>query len=198
MINERLLQQIDFIIEIDKLKSIYRRSLIMDRSRYENDAEHTWHLMVMAVILLEHANDKEIDVLKVLKMLLIHDLVEIDAGDTFAYDVKGNEDKYERELAAAERIFGLLPEDQKEDAMKLWHEFEERVTSESRYAAALDRLQPLLHNYHTEGHAWKKYGVTSDKVFARNRHIAEGSEPLWSFAEQLIRSAVEKGYLEKG
>lgn len=197
MENTRLLKQIEFIVEIDKLKSVYRKSVLMDKSRTENDAEHTWHLSVMAILLLEHANDEEIDILRVLKMLLVHDLVEIDAGDTFAYDDKGHEDKYERELAAAKRIFSLLPEDQREEFLALWHEFEDRVSSESRYAAALDRLQPLLHNYYTEGYTWQKYGITSDKVLARNRHISEGSASLWAFAENLIRSAVDKGYLER-
>ncbi|WP_409342955.1 HD domain-containing protein [Paenibacillus sp. MBLB4367] len=196
MTNERLLSQLSFIVEIDKLKTILRKSLIMDGSRLENDAEHTWHLAMMALILNEHANDKSLDILRVLKMLLIHDIVEIDAGDTFAYDVKGNEDKAERENAAAERIFGLLPADQKAECLLLWQEFEVRQTSEAKYAAALDRLQPLLHNYHTQGYSWKKHGITSDMVLARNKHIASGSEELWAFAQELIQSAVAKGYLE--
>jgi putative hydrolase of HD superfamily len=120
----------------------------LDRTRHENDAEHSWHLAMMALILLEYANDKTIDLLRVLKMVLIHDLVEIDAGDTSAYDDKGQEEKYDRELAAANRLFGMLPEDQRNELFELWQEFEERKTSESLFAAALDRLSPLLLNYH--------------------------------------------------
>jgi len=195
MNHERLLQQIQFIAEIDKLKSIYRKSLILNKSRHENDAEHTWHLAVMAVILLEHANETELDVLRVLKMLLVHDIVEIDAGDTFAYDDKGHEDKFERETAAASRIFGLLPAEQKDDCIALWLEFEQRETPEARYAAALDRLQPMLHNYYTEGASWQKHGITSEQVLKRNRSIEEGSQTLWAFAQQIVRESVDKGYL---
>jgi putative hydrolase of HD superfamily len=192
---ERLKKQIEFIVEIDKLKSIYRRAVILDRSRHENDAEHSWHLAMMALILLEHANDKTIDLLRVLKMVLVHDLVEIDAGDTSAYDDKGQEEKYDREMAAANRLFGMLPEDQRNELFELWQEFEERKTSESQFAAALDRLSPLLLNYHTEGYTWKKHGITYDKVMSRNSHIGQGSENLWNFAQEFIRDAVEKGYL---
>ena len=197
MNSHRLLRQIEFIVEIDKLKSIYRRSFIMDATRNENDAEHSWHLSVMALLLLEHADEKDIDLLRVLKMLIIHDLVEIDAGDTFAYDEKGHEDKHERECTAANRIFGILPEDQKEEFMTLWEEFEKRETKESRFASAVDRLQPILHNYYTEGRAWKQHDVTSDKVLMRNKTIGFASESLWKFAEDLIKSAVEKGYLKE-
>lgn len=196
MTNERLLKQISFIVEIDKLKTILRKSLIMDSSRLENDAEHTWHLAMMAIILIEHANESDLDILRVLKMLLIHDIVEIDAGDTFAYDTKGHDDKAERENAAAERIFGLLPSEQKEECFLLWQEFEEKRTAEAKYAGALDRLQPILHNYHTQGHSWQKYGITSDRVLAYNKQIANGSEALWAFAQELIGDAVAKGYIK--
>lgn len=193
--NERLNRQMAFIMEIDKLKSVLRQTMLTDKSRNENSGEHSWHLAVMALFLSERANSHSLDVSRVIKMVLIHDLVEIDAGDTFAYDVKGHEDKEEREEAAAARIFGLLPEDQRDELFALWREFEARQTEESKFAAALDRLHPMLHNYYTEGAAWRKHGITSAQVYARNRHIAEGSALLWQFAEKLIRSAVEKGYL---
>lgn len=196
MTNERLMKQIGFIVEIDKLKTILRQSVIMDKSRRENDAEHTWHLAMMAIVLLEHANEQELDVLRVLKMLLLHDIVEIDAGDTFLYDAKGREDKAERENAAAARIFGMLPADQEQDCLRLWQEFEARETAESRYASAMDRLQPLLHNFYTEGHAWKKHGITSAMALEKNRHIANGSEALWTFAQELIKEAVARGYMQ--
>lgn len=196
--NERLRRQLDFIIEVDKLKHVLRRSRLIGSSRYENDAEHTWHLAMMAVLLTEHASDRGLDLLKVVKMLLIHDIVEIDAGDTFAYDEKGYEDKLEREERAAQRIFGLLPEDQRAELLALWKEFEERETSEAKYAAALDRLQPLLLNYRNEGQSWKENRITSDKVLKRNQTIEEGSAELWSYAKALIASAVDKGYLQPG
>ena len=179
----------------DKLKQVLRQTWHLDESRRENDAEHSWHLAVMAMLLLEHAKEPGLDLLRVLKMVLVHDIVEIDAGDTFAYDEVGALDKDEREQAAARRIFNILPEDQAAELRALWDEFEARQTAEARYAAALDRLQPLLHNYHTRGKAWRQHGVTSAQVLARNCHVAEGSPALWEFAEGLIRDAVAKGYL---
>jgi putative hydrolase of HD superfamily len=193
----RLAQQIDFIVEIDKLKRVFRQTWLMDQSRKENDAEHSWHLAVMVILLQEHAKEQGLDLLRVLKMVLIHDLVEIDAGDTFVYDAVGALDKAQREQRAADRIFNLLPADQAAELRRLWDEFESRSTPESRYAAALDRLQPILHNYFTEGRAWREHGVTSEMVTARNRHIAEGSPALWEFVEGLIRDAVAKGYLAR-
>ncbi|MEX1031122.1 MAG: HD domain-containing protein [Paenibacillaceae bacterium] len=192
---ERLKQQIDFLMEIDKLKLILRRTVVTDKSRYENTAEHSWHLAMFAMMLCEHANESDLNVMRVIRMVLIHDIVEIDAGDTFAYDIAGQADKAEREQAAAFRIFGMLPEDQQEEISQLWEEFEDRETSEALFANALDRLHPLLHNYYTEGTAWKEHGITSSQVLERNAHIAEGSEILWEFAEELIRLSVAKGYL---
>lgn len=192
---ERLSKQIEFIMEIDKLKSIYRRAVILDRSRNENDAEHSWHLAMMAVVLYEHANNKSLDLLRVIKMVLVHDVVEIDAGDTFAYDLEGHKEKYNKEFSAANRLFGILPIDQRDELFNLWIEFEERKTPESQFAAAIDRLAPLLLNYYTEGQTWKKHGVTSDIVMSRNSFIGEGSEDLWNFAQEFIQDAVEKGYL---
>lgn len=195
--NNRLRKQIQFILEIDKLKKIVRQTLLTDRSRKENDAEHSWHIALMAVLLLEHAEEKSIDVLRVVTMLLVHDLVEIDAGDTFCYDKAGNEDKLEREIKAADRIFNLLPEDQAAYFRALWDEFEARETAESRFAAAMDRFQPLLHNYNTKGGTWKEHKVHKDQVVKRNHPIAFGSPSLWEYATGLIDDAVNKGYLKE-
>ncbi|HHV65524.1 MAG TPA: HD domain-containing protein [Peptococcaceae bacterium] len=196
-VNERLQQQINFILEIDKLKNVYRQSVITDGSREENDAEHSWHLAVMAILLQEYANDPALDILKVLKMVLIHDLVEIYAGDTFIYDLEGNKSKAEREKRAAARIFSLLPKDQEKEFRDLWEEFESRNTSEAKYAAVLDRLEPLLLNSRTGGHTWRKFNVKSDKVFQKNAHTREGSVQLWNFINDLITDCIAKGYLEE-
>lgn len=193
---ERMARQLAFLREIDGLKSVLRQTLVTDKSRRENSAEHSWHLAMMACLLQEYANESGLDAGRVIRMVLIHDIVEIDAGDTFAYDTTGQADKAEREERAAERIFGLLPNDQQAEMKALWREFEERMTPEAKFAAALDRLQPMMHNYLTEGHTWQKHGITARQVRARNRTIAEGSEALWRFAEGLIQDAVEKGYLQ--
>lgn len=198
MIPERLARQIEFIREVDKLKDVLRQTLLMNGSRLENDAEHSWHLAVMAVLLREYAIDPAVDLARVLKMVLIHDVVEIDAGDTYVYDVAGQVGKAAREQVAADRIFKLLPLDQAADIRALWEEFEERQTPAARFAAALDRLQPLLHNYATQGAIWKKNGIDSDQVKRRNRHMAEGAPRLWEFAEELINDSVRKGYLQAG
>ena len=197
MDSERFAKQIEFIVEIDRLKQVDRQTVLMDGSRRENDAEHSWHLAVMAVLLAEYARE-EVDLLKVVKMALVHDLVEIDAGDTFCYDEEANADKAERERRAADRIFQLLPEDLAGEIDALWEEFEARETPEARFAAALDRLQPLLHNYRTGGATWKPHGVTCDRVIGRNRPIEEGAPELWAYARGLIEDAVEKGFLAPG
>jgi len=191
---ERLQQQIQFIVEIDKLKSVLRRSYLADNSRRENTAEHTWHLTVMAMVLVEHANEP-IDLLRVLKMLVVHDIVEIDADDTFCYDEVGALSKADREGRAADRIFDLLPSEQAVELRDLWEEFEQRATDEAKFAAALDRLIPLIHNYNTEGRSWREHGITHLQVLKRNLHIGEGSESLWEFAQILINEAVEKKHL---
>ncbi len=191
----RLAQQVEFIVEIDKLKQVYRRTWLIDASRHENDAEHSWHLGVMAVLLVEHARSPQLDLLRVLKMVLIHDLVEIDAGDTFAYDDAAAVDKADRERAAAERLFHLLPSDQAAEFRSVWDEFEARRTPEAQYAAALDRFQPMLHNYRTQGKAWREHGITADRVLARNQSMAEGSPALWQYAQQFVADAVAQGYL---
>ena len=193
MNTERLEQQIAFLLEIDKLKSVLRRTYLLNDPRHENSAEHSWHLAVMAMLLAEHAN-AEVNLLHVLKMLLVHDVVEIDSGDTYIYDVAGNESKAAREQEAARRIFGLLPDDQQGEMHRLWEEFEARATPEARFAAALDRLMPMLHNYHTQGRSWREHGVTDARVIAHNGHMAEGAAGLWEYAEAMIRDAVGRGY----
>jgi putative hydrolase of HD superfamily len=195
-VRDRLEEQLKFIQEIDKVKGILRQTVILDGSRRENDAEHSWHLATMAMILQEHAAEP-VDLIKVIKMLLIHDLVEIDAGDTFAYDEVGALDKAERERKAADRIFYLLPDEQAREIDQLWTEFEVRETVEARYATALDRFQPLMHNYLTEGKAWRKHGIRKAQVINRNRQIAEGSPALWKVAKRMIDESVERGDLKE-
>lgn len=190
----RLHQQIQFILEIDKLKSILRRSYLLNQERNENSAEHSWHLAMMAILLHEYANEK-VDLLHVLRMVLVHDLVEIDAGDTYCYDEDANADKTEREQKAADRLFAILPEDQRDELRKLWEEFEERKTPEAKFANALDRMMPMMHNYYTQGKSWKEHKVISENVFMRNSVMRDGSEKLWEFSQSLIRDAIEKGYL---
>ncbi len=196
MNTERLERQIAFILEVDRLKSILRRSYLLNETRHENTAEHSWHLAVMALVLAEHAST-EVNALKVLKMLLVHDIVEIDSGDTYIYDAAGNATKPERENAAARRIFGLLPPDQEAELTQLWQEFEARETPEAKFAAALDRLMPLLHNYHTQGRSWREHGISEDQVMRLNSHMYEGSQTLWEYAEALIHEATAKGYLRE-
>lgn len=194
---ERLKKQMEFIKEIDKAKQIYRQTLLMDGSRNENDAEHSWHLAIMAILLAEYSAIPNIDLTRVIKMLLIHDLVEIDAGDTFCYDEKGNEDKACREQKAADRLFNILPSDQAAEFRALWEEFEEKTTPEARFATALDRIQPLLHNYYTNGHTWVKYGITSDRVIERNKPVEKGAPFLWEYIQGLVEDAIEQGILKK-
>jgi putative hydrolase of HD superfamily len=186
-----------FIIEIDKLKSVFRQTHLMNGERRENDAEHSWHLAVMAALLSEYAAERDFDLLRVMKMVLIHDVVEIDAGDVFVYDRAEGRRQSQEEKRAADRIFNILPLDQAKEMRELWEEFEARETPEARFAAALDRLQPMLHNYQTRGGAWQEHRITSDMVIQRNRHIAEGARELWAYAEELVREAIQNGYLEK-
>ncbi len=193
----RFQKQIEFIVEADKLKHTLRRTVLMDRSRRENSAEHSWHIALTVLVLSEYAKDKSIDLFRVLKMLLVHDLVEIDAGDTYCYDDRGREDQVNREEIAAERLFNMLPEDQAMSLHALWDEFEARATPESRFANALDRLQPFLHNYFTEGLTWQENNVKSKQVVARMQPVEDGSPFLWKYIRALIDDAVEKGYLSK-
>ena len=196
--NGRLVRQVAFIAECDKLKEIFRQTLNTQSRRAENDAEHSWHLCLCVIVLAEHANWPDLDVLHVLKMLIVHDLVEIDAGDTFAYDTAAMANQHEREAIAADRIFGLLPEDQAKEFHALWDEFEEKKTPESKFATACDRFQPMLLNCRVQGGGWKKHGVTHDRVVARNSQIADGSAALWQHAQQLIQELVDAGHLARG
>nr|WP_294858657.1 HD domain-containing protein [uncultured Fluviicola sp.] len=196
MIPENLLRQIDFIKEIDKVKYIQRKTKLFNSDRNENDAEHSWHLALMAIVLSEHSN-KSIDLLKVIKMVLIHDIVEIDAGDTFIYDTQKDHSNTDEERLAANRIFGLLPAAQAEELIAIWEEFEVGETDEAKFAKAMDRLEPLLQNTSNKGGTWKEFDVSYEKVHQKKRVIKEGSEPIWDFAEQLINDSVEKGFLKK-
>jgi len=193
---ERLEKQLAFIVEADKLKNVLRQNVVIGTTRNENSAEHSWHLALMALLLSEYAREKGLDLFRVVKMVLIHDLVEIDAGDTFCYDEAAHEDKEERELAAARRIFNLLPEDQAREMWDLWREFEEQKTPEARFANSLDRFQPLLLNHHTRAHTWTKPGVTREKVLKRNSIIAANAPELWEYAQRVIDQAREEGYLQ--
>jgi putative hydrolase of HD superfamily len=194
--DDRLDRQIRFVLEIDRLKRVQRRTVLTDRSRRENSAEHSWHISLMALLLSEYSMEDGIDLFRVVKMLLIHDIVEIDAGDTFVYDEDGLEDKDERERAAADRLFGLLPPDQRDDLHALWREFETRETPEARFAAALDRLQPVLQNVHTEGASWREHGIRHEQVVSFNHTMGEGAPELWRLARRLLDEAVAKGHLE--
>ncbi|OAN48027.1 phosphohydrolase [Paramagnetospirillum marisnigri] len=192
--DSRLAAQIAFIVEIDALKSVLRQTLLTDGSRRENDAEHSWHIATMAFVLAEYA-DAPVDAGRVARMLLIHDIVEIDAGDTFIHDTKGHEDKDAREQAAAKRLYGILPADQAGEFTALWGEFEARETADARFAHSLDRLQPLLHNFETRGGTWTPNHVTADKVRALLPRIEGGSKRLADYARALIDESVRLGYL---
>ncbi|HYH01854.1 MAG TPA: HD domain-containing protein [Bacillota bacterium] len=195
MNTERFNRQLDFLIEIDKVKHILRNTILMDASRKENDAEHSWHLALAALVLQEYLDEQNIDLTKVLQMVLIHDLVEIDAGDAFAYGNIDWEQQSQQEKLAAERIFGLLPLGQKQEFFDLWSEFEAAQTGEARYAKALDSFLPILHNYRTQGLQWQRLGVTREQVLNRNRRIEKASKQLWAYIVDLVDEAVAKGYL---
>lgn len=194
---DRLDRQFGFIRETDGLKQVVRQSYLADASRRENDAEHSWHLALMAVLLSEYA-DKDIDVLRVVTMVLVHDIVELDAGDTYAYDNEGNATKREREVKAADRIFNILPEDQAAYLRSLWDEFEEQGTKEAKFANTLDKLQPLMLNHASGGKSWKEHSVKLSQVLNRNKNTAEGSKELWEYAKKnFIEPNVEKGMLKE-
>lgn len=189
----RLEQQMNFIQEIDKMKKIGRQTYLSDASRKENDAEHSWHLAMMCLILNEYANE-EVDLLRTMFMVLIHDIIEIDAGDTYAYDEVGNKTKREREEKAAERIFRVLPEDQANYIRELWDEFEEARTKEAMFAHTLDKVQPTMLNAATDGKAWKEHEVKLSQILNRNKNTAKGSEILWNYSmEHFIEPNVKKG-----
>ena len=192
---ERLQKQINFMLEVDKLKNIYRQTYVLHENRTENDAEHSWHLALLAFLLSEYSNEP-IDVLRTIKMVLIHDIVEIDADDTYCYDEEGYKDKIERETKAAERIFGILPHDQKNEMYNLWLEFEDRKTPEAKFAAVLDRIQPIMLNYTKNGISWKNHGISKEQVIKRNEHTSEGSNTLWQYIRSILDDAAEKGFLK--
>jgi putative hydrolase of HD superfamily len=188
--SDRLERQIAFLLEADKLKGVLRRSYLIHGERRENSGEHSWHAALLTMILAEYSN-RSIDVCKVIRMMLIHDLVEIDAGDTFIYDAAGNAAKAEREQAAAERVFGLLPDDQRDAVRQLWEEFELQRTPEAKFANAIDRLMPVLHNYFTGGRSWREHNITQEQALAKNRKIADGARELWEVARSLIVGSLQ-------
>lgn len=196
MNTEDLLNQIAFIKEIDKVKYIQRKTKLFNSDRNENDAEHSWHLALMAIVLAEHS-DEPINILKVVKMVLIHDIVEIDAGDVFIYDEQKNHCNTDEERLAANRIFGLLPKQQADEMIAIWEEFEAGKTHEAKFAKAMDRLEPLLQNTSNNGGTWKEFGVNYKKVYEKKSVIKGGSTTLWSYAEGLINESVAKGILKK-
>lgn len=192
----RLEQQLSFILELDKVKRIVRQTYLSDGSRKENDAEHSWHLALMAFVLAEYANEP-VDVCKLMKMVMLHDIIEIDAGDTYAYDSEGNASKRQRELKAAERIYRLLPADQAAEYRALWDEFEAMETPEARFANTLDKIQPILLTNAAGGQSWREHDVKESQIKGRNARTAEGSECLWQYAASLIEENIRKGNIDK-
>lgn len=194
---ERLQKQFDFFREIDKEKFIGRQTYLSDGVRKENDAEHAWHMAIMTILLSEYSNE-EIDVLKTVTMLLIHDIVEIDAGDTYAYDEEGKKTQRQREEKAADRIFGILPEDQQKKFREIWEEFEAGETPEAKFARTMDNIQPMMLNDATGGKAWMEHGVKLAQIMGRNKVTPDGSKILWDYARQeIIEANVEKGTIKK-
>lgn len=196
MLKERLLKDIEFIVELDKMKSILRQTSLIGKEQREDDAQHSWHISVMAMVLGEYSN-KELDLGKVIKMLLTHDLIEIYAGDTFCYDKAGNETKRERELVGAEKVFGILEEDKGRELRALWDEFEEGKTPEAVFAASMDRLQPMLNNYHNNGGTWGKFGVAKEDIYERIAPVKEASDVLWEYVQHMIEDAANKGLIKR-
>lgn len=192
---ERLIQQMKFIVEVDKVKKVIRQTYLADASRKEDDAEHSWHLALMAVLLQEYSNEK-VDLAKVIPMVLIHDLVEIDAGDTYAYDEIGKATKNERETKAADRIFGILPEDQGGWFRSLWEEFEAGETPEAKFAHVLDNCQPLLLNDASDGKSWAEHEVKKSQIYKRNEHTSDGSREIWEYMKKLVDKHVLLGHVK--
>ncbi|MFV8386839.1 HD domain-containing protein [Vibrio parahaemolyticus] len=193
---DRLEKQLALLIELDKLKSVLRRTRVKSaEGRLENSGEHSWHVALMAVLMEEHAN-APVDICRVMKMLLIHDVVEIDAGDTFVYDTAATKEQAEKEIKAAERLFGMLPTEQGQELLTLWQEFEAAQSDDAKYAKALDRLIPMLLNYHNNGQSWKENSVTREQALTINKRIEFGSVTLWDKAKELIEEATEKGWLK--
>lgn len=194
--DERLLKQLKFSLEIDKEKNIFRQTHLSQHGRRENDAEHAWHMAIMAYLLREYSNEK-VDIAKVMLMCLIHDIVEIDAGDTYAYDAEALATQKAREDAAKERIYSLLPQDQKKEMIALFDEFEEYQTPEAKFAHAMDNLQPLILNNSNDGADWKEHGVTSQTIYRRQIKTKFGSEKLYEVTDQIIQDNIQKGNLAK-
>jgi putative hydrolase of HD superfamily len=192
--DSRLDAQLAFILEIDQLKRVLRQTVHLDRARRENDAEHSWHLAIMAMMLAEYASEA-VNVTRVMQMVLLHDIVEIDAGDTFCYDVEGRKHQTQREQQAADRLFGLLPGDQAAEFRAAWDEFEAAESAESRFARAIDRMQPLLHNLETDGFAWQQHRVTRAEVVERNAPIGNSAPQLWEYLLARIDDAHQQGWL---
>lgn len=195
MDTSRFEQQMRFLVEIDQMKNVLRQTLLADGSRRESDAEHSWHLAMYAMLLSEYAPEP-VDVSRVVRMVLVHDLIEIYAGDTFCYDKEGNKDKAAREKAAADRLYALLPADQGAEYRALWEEFDRMDTPDSRFAAALDRIQPIINNYLTQGHTWKLGHVTSTQVYERVAPVKNGFPEAWEMVERVIHDSIEKGFLK--
>lgn len=193
--NDKLRKQIEFAVTVDKMKEVLRRNLVVSGERRENDAEHSWHLALMAMLLEEYSAEK-VNIERVLKIALVHDLVEVYAGDTFAYDEKGYEDKEERERAAADKLFGSLESEQSAEFRALWDEFEAAETPESKYANAIDRIQPLILNYLTNGHTWKLGNVHAPQIYKRMDIIRTAAPELWQIVEGVIADSIEKGILK--
>ena len=193
-IPERLRKQLDFMLELDKMKNLYRQTYVLNEDRKENDAEHSWHIAVLAFLLAKYSSE-HVNVTHVMKMLLLHDVVEIDAGDTYCYDSEANKTKAEREEKAARRIFGLLPEDQRDEYYALWREFEDSETPEARFAAILDRLQPLMLNYTRNGQSWQEHRVAKEQVLERNQMYFKDAEQLGELIRSIISDAADKGWL---
>jgi putative hydrolase of HD superfamily len=193
---DRITQQVVFIECLDRLKQVLRQNLVMDESRRENSAEHSWHIAAMAMVLAEYA-PQPVDLLRVVKMLLLHDVIEIEAGDTFCYDVAGNRDKEEREMQAADRLFGLLPVDLASEFRSLWDEFERGETAEAGFANALDRFQVLLQNINTRGGTWRIHGIEKARVVQRMLPIKTGAPGLWPVVEDYLEQACVRGLLKE-
>jgi len=194
MLSERLSKQINFIKEIDKIKYIQRKTKLFNSNRHENDAEHSWHLAMMVIILAEHSNTP-VDILKVLKMVLIHDIVEIDTGDIFLHDTTQNHTNTEAETVAAQRIFGILPKEQATEFISIWEEFEEGETDEAKFAKSMDRFEPILQNASNKGGTWTEFNVGYERVFHTSKGIQKGSETIWNYTENLLNESVDKGIL---
>ncbi|MDE5862127.1 MAG: HD domain-containing protein [Ruminococcus sp.] len=194
MIDEKLKKQIEFMLELDKMKNLYRQTYVLHEDRKENDAEHSWHIAMMAFLLAEYAQP-DTDIFKVMKMLIVHDVVEIDAGDTYCYDYEGYKSKAEREEKASQRIFGILLEVQKTEFYSLWREFEDGLTPEAKFAGLLDRLQPIILNYSKNGISWQEHVVKAEQVKDRTKQFADVSPELYELIDKIINDSAQKGYL---